>query len=156
MKITTKIRPFLWFDTQAREAAHFYCSLFPNSRIVREVKIADTPSGPIEIIDFELSGQPFQAMSAGPRFQFTEAISLVVLCEDQAEVDHYWHSLSAHPASEACGWLKDRYGLSWQIIPSEMTDMMASGDPAAVQRLTQAMLTMKKFHIAALRQAFTG
>lgn len=156
MKLGPGIHPHLWFDREAREAAEFYCSLFPNSRIVRALTLNNTPSGEVEIIEFELSGQPFQAMSAGPMFKFNEAISLVVRCETQDEIDHYWNALSAVPGAEACGWLKDRFGLSWQIVPAAMDDMMHGSDPAALGRITQAMLQMKKLDLAALRAAQAG
>jgi predicted 3-demethylubiquinone-9 3-methyltransferase (glyoxalase superfamily) len=156
MKLGPGIHPHLWFDREAREAAEFYCSLFPNSRIVRTLTLRDTPSGEVDVIDFELSGQPFQAMSAGPMFKFNEAISLVVRCETQDEIDHYWNALSAVPGAEACGWLKDRFGLSWQIVPAALDDMMHDSDPAALGRITQAILQMKKLDLAALRAAQAG
>ncbi len=156
MKLGPRIHPHFWFDREARKAAEFYCSLFPNSRIVRTLKLPDTPSGEVEIVDFELSGQPFQAMSAGPMFKLNEAISLVVGCETQDEIDYYWNALSAVPEAEACGWLKDRFGLSWQIVPAALDDIMHNADPAALDRVTQAILQMKKLDLAALLAAEAG
>lgn len=149
-----KIHPHLWFDQEAREAAEFYCAIFPGSRILATVTLHDTPSGTVEVVDFELAGQPFQAISAGPLFKFNEAISFVVRCETQAEIDRYWQHLSAVPEAEACGWVKDRYGLSWQIVPADLDRMMRCGDAAKVARVTQAMLKMKKLDLAALRAAY--
>ena len=159
-----KITPHLWFDKQAREAAEFYVSVFSNpfgsaqgeSKITGGTKLHDTPSGDAEVVTFELSGQPFMAISAGPYFKFNEAISFVVRCEDQKEIDYYWQKLSAVPESEQCGWLKDKYGLSWQIVPTVMDEMMASGDKEKIARVTQAFLKMKKFDIATLQKAYEG
>jgi predicted 3-demethylubiquinone-9 3-methyltransferase (glyoxalase superfamily) len=148
-----KIRPFLWFDSQAREAAHFYCSVFPNSRILREVVLPSTPSGKVEIIDFELAGLRFQSMSAGPLYKFSEAISFVVSCDTQQEIDHFWSHLSAHPAAEACGWCKDPFGVSWQIVPAILPQLMSQSSPEALSRLMHVMLPMKKLEIAPLQQA---
>lgn len=151
-----RITPYLWFDTQAREAASFYCSIFPDSEITNTTTLHDTPSGACDVVAFSLSGQSFMAISAGPYFQFTEAVSFMVNCETQEEIDYYWRSLSAVVEAEQCGWLKDRYGLSWQIVPAAMAEWMASGNPAVTARVTQAMLKMKKLDIATLRQAYDG
>ncbi len=151
-----KITPFLWFDKEAGEAAKFYASVFKDAKIKSVSKMTDTPSGTVEIVSLELFGQDFTLMSAGPLFKFTEAISFVVSCEDQAEVDYYWEKLSAVPASEQCGWLKDKYGLSWQIVPSVMGALIGDPDPEKAGRATQAMLKMKKLDIAALQKAHDG
>jgi len=151
-----RITPFLWFDTQAEEAARFYTSVFPNSKInhvARYDKAAAQASGRAEgsvmVIGFELDGQKFAALNGGPVFKFTEALSLVINCTDQAEIDHYWNTLSAGGDAKAqqCGWLKDKYGLSWQVVPTELAQLI--GNPKGMQ----AMLQMKKLDIAALREA---
>jgi predicted 3-demethylubiquinone-9 3-methyltransferase (glyoxalase superfamily) len=151
-----QITPHLWFDKEAKEAAEFYVTVFPNSRITHSSIIHDTPSGDCEIVSFELNGQSFMAISAGPLFKFNEAVSFMVPCETQAEVDYYWDKLSADPNAGQCGWTKDRYGLSWQVWPSVIGSMMKSGDKAKVARLTQAILKMRKFDIAQLEKAFGG
>lgn len=156
MNVIPKISPHLWFDKEAREAAEFYCSLFPDSRIIAVTRVPDTPSGDTDVVEFELAGQYFQAISAGPHFRFTEAISFVVRCDTQDEIDYYWQALSAVPEAEQCGWLKDRFGLSWQIVPAAMIEMMRSGDSAGIARVTQAFLKMKKFDLAALTAAYRG
>src|SRR5437762_3167452 len=151
-----KIKPFLWFDKEAGEAAKFYTSVFKGSKIISEKVMEDTPSGKVEVIAIELLGQEFTLMSAGPYFKFTEAISFVIDCEDQKEVDYYWAKLSAVPESEQCGWLKDRYGLSWQIVPSRMDEMLASGTEEQIARVTQAFLPMKKLDLGELERAYAG
>lgn len=151
-----KIVPHLWFDTQAKEAAEFYCSVFPDSKITSAVTLHDTPSGDAQTVTFALAGQPFMAISAGPYFQFNEAISFIVNCDTQAEIDYYWEKLSAVPEAEQCGWLKDKFGLSWQIVPSVMDEMMRSADAEQMARVTKAFLAMKKFDIAALQKAYDG
>lgn len=151
-----RITPHLWFDTQAKEAAAFYCSIFPNSRIVSETTLPDTPSGDAGVVSFELDGQPFMAISAGPHFTFNEAVSFMVPCETQEEIDRYWQQLSADPAAEQCGWLKDKFGLSWQIVPAELDEMLTRGTPEQIARVTRAFLPMKKFDLAALRKAYAG
>ena len=148
------ITPHLWFDKEAREAAEFYCSVFPNSKITNVTTLRDTPSGDSDIVSFELSGQPFMAISAGPLFKFNESISFMVYCDTQAEIDNYWKKLSAVPAAEQCGWLKDKYGLSWQIVPTDMDEMLQNGTPEQIGRVTQAFLKMKKFDIGELRRAY--
>ena len=150
------ITPHLWFDKEAREAAEFYCSVFPDSKITSLATLRDTPSGDCDVVSFELSGQPFMAISAGPLFQFNESISFMIYCETQAEIDDYWTKLSAVPAAEQCGWLKDRYGLSWQIVPTRMDEMMREGTSEQIARLTRAFLEMKKFDIAKLQAAYEG
>ncbi len=150
------IVPHLWFDKGAKEAAHFYCSIFPDSTITSITTVPGTPSGDCDIVSFTLSGQPFMAISAGPLFTFNESISFMVYCDTQEEIDHYWEKLSAVPEAEQCGWLKDKYGLSWQIVPSIMDTMMQDKDPERVSRVTQAFLHMKKFDLAALQRAYDG
>ncbi len=149
-------RTHLWFDKEAKEAAEFYCSVFPDSKVTNVTTLHDTPSGDCDVVSFELSGQPFMAISAGPLFKFNESISFIVPCETQAEIDRYWSKLSAVPEAEQCGWLKDRYGLSWQIVPTAMDEMMAAGTPEQLSRVTEAFLKMKKFDIAALQRAYEG
>lgn len=155
-----QITPHLWFTDRAEEAARFYVSIFPNSRVVRvERSAADTPSGPpgsVTIVDFALDGQPFVAMSAGPLDPFNHAVSFVIDCESQAEVDHYWDRLLDGGTPEQCGWLRDRYGLCWQIVPTVLGRMMADPDRQKAQRMTHAMLKMVKLDIAQLQQAFDG
>jgi predicted 3-demethylubiquinone-9 3-methyltransferase (glyoxalase superfamily) len=151
-----KIVPHLWYEKEAKEAAEFYVSVFPDSKITNVTTLHDTPSGDTDIVSFELFGQPFQAISAGPLFKFNESISFMVHCETQEEIDGYWEKLSAVPESEQCGWLKDKYGLSWQIVPSRMDEMLQNGTPEQVGRVTQAFLPMKKLDIAALERAYAG
>ena len=153
--VKQRITPFLWFDTQAEEAATFYCSIFPNSRIVtlvRYTKDAARSTGMKEgmamTVGFELDGQHFTALNGGPHFKFTEAVSFVVRCDDQAEVDHYWSKLTADGGQESqCGWLKDKFGLSWQIVPARLPELLKH--PKAMQ----AMMGMKKLDIAELERA---
>ena len=154
--IKQKIVPHLWYDKEAREAAEFYTSIFPDSKVTNITTLHDTPSGDADIVYFELFGQPFMAISAGPLFKFNEAISLMVYCETQDEIDRYWDKLSAVPDSEQCGWLKDKYGLSWQIVPTRMDEMLQGGTPDQVARVTQAFLPMKKLEIAPLEAAYKG
>ena len=156
-----KITPFLWYAKEAEEAAKFYTSIFPNSRVVRVSAMqSESPSGPpgsVKIVEFTLSGQNFTAMTAGSLDQFNHAISLVVNCEDQAEVDKYWNALlQGGGQAEECGWLKDRYGVSWQIVPTLMFDLLADPDKEKSKRATDAMMKMKKFDIAALKAAAEG
>jgi predicted 3-demethylubiquinone-9 3-methyltransferase (glyoxalase superfamily) len=155
--IKQKIVPHLWFDREAREAAELYTSLFDDSRITGTVTLHDTPSGSVETVTFELFGQEFMAISAGPLFRFNESISFIVRCASQEEIDRYWERLSGDGGQEGeCGWLKDRYGLSWQIVPAVMDEMMQTEDPQQLARVTQAFLKMKKFDIAALQRAYDG
>ncbi|MPY87538.1 MAG: VOC family protein [Luteitalea sp.] len=150
------ITPHLWFDKEAKEAAEFYCSIFPNSRITNVTTLRDTPSGDCDVVSFELAGQPFMAISAGPLFKFNESISFMVYCDTQEEIDRYWEKLSAVRAAEQCGWVKDKYGLSWQIVPTALDEMMRAGSSEQIARATQAFLKMKKFDLVALRQAYDG
>jgi predicted 3-demethylubiquinone-9 3-methyltransferase (glyoxalase superfamily) len=152
----------LWFDDQAEEAARFYTSIFENARIVTTThytkegaQVAGRPEGSVSTVAFELDGQPFAALNGGPIFQFNEAVSIVVHCASQQEVDHYWNALSkgGDEAAQQCGWLKDRYGVSWQIVPELLFELMADPDPEVVRRATEAMLKMKKFDVEALREA---
>jgi predicted 3-demethylubiquinone-9 3-methyltransferase (glyoxalase superfamily) len=151
-----KITPFLWFDKNLKEITDFYMSVFPEAKLTSNGALSDTPSGEVEMATLEIFGQELSLMTAGPMFKFTEAISFVVRCEDQAEIDYYWSKLSAVPAAEQCGWLKDKYGLSWQIVPTAMDKMMSSGDKEKIGRVTQAFLKMKKFDIKTLEEAFNG
>jgi predicted 3-demethylubiquinone-9 3-methyltransferase (glyoxalase superfamily) len=159
-KLGPKIMPHLWYAKEAEEAAAFYASIFPDSRVERVTAVpADTPSGPagsVKVVDFTLFGQPFQAMSAGPLDPFNHAISLVVLCDDQAELDRYWDALLEGGTAEACGWLKDKYGVSWQIVPAGFAEIMADPDRDKVRRATEAMLKMVKLDFAALQAAYEG
>ena len=151
-----KITPFLWFDTQAEEAAKFYISTFPNSRIVTVARYGDAgpgPKGSVMTVVFELDGQRMIALNGGPQFKFTEAISLSVDCKTQEEIDAYWEKLSDGGEKGPCGWLKDRYGLSWQVNPAVLGEMLADPDPKKAKRVMQAMLKMKKIDIAALEAA---
>lgn len=155
-----KIHPHLWFADKAEEAARFYASIFPDSS-VDDVTVmpTDTPSGPVgavTVVEFTLAGQPFMAMSAGPLDDFNHAISLMVMCEDQAEIDRYYDPLAKGGQIEPCGWLKDRYGVSWQITPRVLNEMMKAPDKAAAKRALDAMLKMKKLDVAALQRAFDG
>lgn len=151
------ITPHLWFDTQAREAAEFYTSIFPDSRVMNVTTLHDTPSGSADVVTFELAGQQFMAISAGPIFTFNESVSFIVKCDTQDEIDSYWEQLTADGGQEGvCGWLKDKYGLSWQVVPAAMDEMMDGRDPEALARVTQAFLTMKKFDLAALQRAYDG
>ena len=152
------IVPHLWFTDNAVEAANFYVSLFPDSRVDSVTPIpADTPSGPagsVPVVEFTLAGQPFMAISAGPLDPFNHAISFMVNCGTQAEIDRLWDALSAGGSVEMCGWLKDRYGVSWQIVPAALSDMMKDPDRERARRVTEAMLRMQKFDIAQLEQAY--
>ena len=151
-----QITPHLWFDKEAKQAAEFYVSIFPNSKIMSATTVHNTPSGDADIVSFVLNGQPFMAISAGPMFKFSEAISFIIPCESQEEIDNYWSKLSADPKAEQCGWLKDKFGLSWQVVPTAMNEMMSKGTPEQIARVTQAFLKMKKFDIATLEKAYKG
>ena len=149
-----KITPFLWFDTQAEEAMKFYTSIFKNSKILSTMP---GPDGKVMTGTFELNGQEFMALNAGPQFKFTEAISFFVNCENQEEVDYYWNKLIEGGGEESmCGWLKDKYGLSWQIIPKALGEMFGDKNRAKAGRAIQAMLQMKKIDMKKLQQAFEG
>ena len=153
-KIEKKIVTHLWFDREAKEAANFYCSVFSDSKITNVRTIHDTPSGDCDVVSFTIFGQPFIAISAGPLFKFNESISFMVYCDTQDEIDYYWEKLSAVPEAEQSGWLKDKYGLSWQIIPSIFDEMMQSSNSRKVHSVTQVFLKMKKIDIAALQSAY--
>ena len=154
-----KITPFLWFDQQAEQAANFYVSLFKNSKILgvsRYGEGARRPAGMAMIVTFQMDGQEFMALNGGPEFKFTEAVSLFVNCETQAEVDMYWEKLSAGGEKGQCGWLKDRFGLSWQIVPTALGELMGGPDPERSRRVMEALLKMSKIDIAMLRNAYEG
>lgn len=155
-----KIYTHLWYAEKAEEAAKFYASVFPDSRVDRVTTMySDSPSGPggsVKVVDFTLLGQRFQAMSAGPHHDFNDAVSIVVECEDQAELDRYWDALREGGKPMQCGWLIDRYGLRWQIVPAVLDKMMSEPDPARSKRVTDAMLKMIKLDIAALEKAYRG
>ncbi len=141
-----KITPFLWFDDQAQEAAEFYCSLFKNSKILSTSEMT---------VEFELEGLSFMGLNGGPNFQFTEAISFFVLCKNQVEVDHFWSGLTSNGGQESqCGWLKDRFGLSWKNVPQRIMEMMQTGTPAQTKRVMEVMMPMKKMIIAEFERAF--
>ena len=145
---TSKITPFLWFDKNLKEITSFYKSVFPSATITSNGELSDTPSGNVEMATMEILGQKLSMMTAGPMFKFNEAISFVINCDNQEEIDYYWNALTANGGQESqCGWLKDKYGLSWQIVPSMMNELMSSGDKEKTARITQAFLKMKKFDI---------
>ena len=155
----TKIYPFFWYAKEAEAAAKFYASVFPNSRVDRVVTMqSESPSGPpgsVKVVDFTLFGQKFQAMTAGPHHDFNDAISMVVECDDQAELDRYWSALLSNGGQpQACGWLIDRFGLRWQIVPAVLVKMMADPDPVRSKRVSDAMLQMIKLDIAELEKAY--
>ena len=162
-RITQKITPFLWFDGQAEEAVSFYTSIFKGSKIggvtrynEEVAKVAGRPKGSVMTIGFELAGQKFTALNGGPEFKFTEAVSFVVNCETQDEIDEFWEKLSAGGQKSQCGWLKDKYGLSWQITPVLLLEYLQDKDPQKVQRAMHAMLQMSKLDIKKLTQAYEG
>ncbi len=159
------ITPCLWFDDQAEQAARFYTGIFRNSRIVSTSRygkegyeVHGRPAGTVMTVEFELDGQPFTALNGGPVFKFNEAISFQINCETQEEVDHYWNSLSegGDERAQQCGWLKDKFGLSWQVVPTVLSGLLKDPDPAKAGRATQAMLQMKKFDIERLKRAHAG
>src|SRR5438105_4228266 len=155
----SKIFPFLWYAKEAEQAAKFYASIFPDSRVDRVTPLlSESPSGPpgsVKVVDFTLLGQRFQAMTAGPHHEFNDAISMFVLCDDQAELDRYWNALiEGGGKAQACGWLIDRFGLRWQIVPAILDELMRDKDPARSKRVTDAMLQMVKLDIAALEKAY--
>ena len=161
-----KITPFLWFDDQAEEAANFYTSIFKNSRVgnilrygeeAARVSESGRPVGSVLTIEFEIAGQKFVALNGGPQFKFNESVSFVVNCETQDEVDYFWAKLTSHGGEEsACGWLKDKYGLSWQITPTVLIDMLHDKDPQKAERVMKAMLQTKKIDIEKLKVAYAG
>ena len=161
MKAKQKIFPFLWYAKDAEAAASFYASIFPDSRVDRVTPmLSESPSGPpgsVKVVDFTLFGQPFQAMTAGPHHEFNDAISLTVVCEDQAELDRYWTALIEGGGKPvACGWLNDRWGVRWQIVPRILDEMMRDPDPARSKRASDAMMKMVKLDIAELKKAYEG
>jgi predicted 3-demethylubiquinone-9 3-methyltransferase (glyoxalase superfamily) len=159
----SQITPFLWFDKEAEEAANYYISVFPNSKITdmsrydeNSAKVSNMEPGTVLTIAFELNGQEFNALNGGPIFKFNESISFVIHCETQAEVDNYWGKLSAVPESEQCGWCKDKFGVSWQIVPNVLPKLLSDKDPEKSGRAMKAMLQMKKLDIVKLQAAFDG
>jgi len=156
----SKITPFLWFDNNLDEAIKFYTSIFENSKLLYEVKYGENgpgPKGTIMTATFELEGQKFMGLNGGPMFKFTEAISLFIACENQEEIDYYWNALTANGGKESvCGWLKDKFGLSWQIVPTALGRLMNDPDPAKAQRVMGAMMQMTKIDIAGLQKAYDG
>jgi predicted 3-demethylubiquinone-9 3-methyltransferase (glyoxalase superfamily) len=158
-----KITSCLWFDTEAEEAARFYVSVFPNSKVGtiarfnREGKeIHGKDAGSVMTVEFEINGQPFLALNGGPQFKFSEAISFQIHCETQDEIDYFWSKLTEGGTEVQCGWLKDKFGLSWQVVPSMLAKMLSGGSPEQSERVTKAFLQMKKFDIAALDRAYDG
>jgi len=160
-----RIAPCLWFDNQAEEAAKFYVAAFKNSKIVRVARypkagqeIHKRPEGSVMTVEFELDGQPFTALNGGPEFKFSEAVSLQVICKNQAEIDHHWSHLSkgGDPKAQQCGWLKDKFGLSWQVIPAVLPDMLKDHESSKAQRAMEALLRMKKIDISELERAVAG
>ena len=163
--MNARIRPCLWFDDQAEEAARFYTGIFPNSRILLITRYGEVghevhgrPAGSVMTVDFELDGQRFTALNGGPVFRFNEAVSLQVMCATQEEVDYYWERLGegGDPAARQCGWLKDRYGLSWQVVPEGMDEMLRDETSPGYGRAMEAVLGMKKLDIAEIRRAYEG
>ena len=162
-QIRQRITPFLWYDDNAEEAAKFYVSVFANSRIVAVSRYdADTakavgrPPGSVMTVSFELSGQTFTALNGGPTFKLNEAVSFVVNCDGQEEVDHYWNTLAAGGQEVECGWVKDKFGLSWQIIPTGLMEMLQDKDPAKSARVMAAVMKMKKLDLPTLQRAYEG
>jgi predicted 3-demethylubiquinone-9 3-methyltransferase (glyoxalase superfamily) len=155
-----KITPFLWFDKQAEEAAQFYVSIFKNSKILNVSRYGDAgpgPKGSVMVVNFQIAGQEFTALNGGPLFKFSEAFSFVVNCENQQEVDEYWSKLTSGGGQESqCGWLKDKFGFSWQIVPTALAKLMSDKEPAKASRVMQALLQMKKIDIATLEEAAKG
>ncbi|HJR59915.1 MAG TPA: VOC family protein [Vicinamibacterales bacterium] len=165
MHVSHRIAPCLWFDTRAEEAAAFYVSVFKNSKIVRVARypkagqeVHKRPEGSVMTVEFELDGQPFTALNGGPEFKFNEAVSLQVICKNQEEIDHYWNKLSkdGDPGAQQCGWLKDKYGLSWQVIPAALLDLLKDHESTKAQRAMEALLRMKKIDITELERAAAG
>jgi predicted 3-demethylubiquinone-9 3-methyltransferase (glyoxalase superfamily) len=158
-----RITPCLWFDSEAEEAANFYCSVFKDSRINDVTRygnegqdITGKKPGTVMVVAFELNGIPFVALNGGPQFKFSEAISFQIPCKTQDEIDHYWSKLSEGGQEGPCGWLKDKFGLSWQVVPTVLTEMLSRGEPKKADRVTKAFLQMKKFDIEALERAYAG
>jgi len=156
---TPKITPFLWFDTQAEQAAEFYTSIFKDSKILETSRYGDAgpgPKGSVMVVRFQIAGMEVTALNGGPRFKFSEAFSFVVSCDNQQEIDEYWGKLTAGGQESMCGWLKDKFGFSWQIVPRQMGKLMSPKDPQQAGRVMQALLQMKKLDIAKLEQAADG
>jgi predicted 3-demethylubiquinone-9 3-methyltransferase (glyoxalase superfamily) len=152
-----EITPFIWFEKGAKEAAQFYVKVFGRRSKIKDIStVRDTPSGTVEVVTLELAGQELMLMAAGPFRKINEAISFVVNCETQKEVDHFWNGLSREGEKGQCGWLKDRYGVSWQVVPTVLAKLMNDRDPVRAGRVTQAMLKMRKLDIAKLKAAYTG
>lgn len=154
-----RISPCLWFDTQAEDAANFYAGIFKNSKITSVSYYGEAgplPAGTVMVVTFELDGVEFIALNGGPVFKFSEAVSLSIGCASQAEVDHYWSALTKGGEEGPCGWLKDKFGLSWQVVPLEFADLMRSSDARRVKQMTEAMMTMKKLDLAALKAAYSA
>ena len=160
MAIQQRITPFLWFDNQAEEAAKLYCSIFKNSEMGQTVRYGDVgpgPKGQVMIVTFKIDGQEFTALNGGPRFKFDEAVSFVINCESQEEMDYYWDNLTADGGQESqCGWLKDKFGLSWQIVPTIITELMSDEDPEKAGRVMQAVMQMKRLDLQKLVDAAAG
>ena len=155
-----KITPFLWFDDNADEAVAFYSAIFPDARVIEEQRYpegAPGPTGSLMTATFELAGQRFVALNGGPAFGFTEAVSFFIRCDSAEEVDHYWEALLADGGQPSqCGWLKDKFGLSWQVVPAKLTQYLSDPDPVKAQRVMQAMLQMSKIEVSALDAAYAG
>ena len=154
-----KITPFLWFDDKAEEAVNFYVSLFQNSKVINVARYGDggpRPKGTVMTVVFQLNGQEFVALNGGPHFKFTEAVSFVVNCETQEEVDRFWEKLSEGGKKDRCGWLKDKYGLSWQIVPTILGELITDKDPRKAERVMQAIEKMHKLQIEGLKRAYQG
>jgi predicted 3-demethylubiquinone-9 3-methyltransferase (glyoxalase superfamily) len=165
MKLKYPLQPCLWFDTQGEDAAKLYCSVFPNSKITQVTRYGETGKevhgqkpGSVMTVQFELNGQPFTALNGGPHFKHSEAVSFEIHCDTQAEIDHYWSKLGegGDPKAQQCGWVKDKFGLSWQVVPKMLIDMMDKIGTPAGQRAFAAMLKMKKLDIAQLEKAYKG
>ncbi len=157
--ITQKITPFLWYDTQAEEAANHYVSIFKNSKVTAVTRYGESgpgKKGSVMTVTFELDRQEFTALNAGPQFPFTEAVSFVVNCDSQEEIDYFWEKLSAGGKEVQCGWLKDKFGLCWQIVPAEFFKMISNGTPEQLDRVMTAMMQMVKMDLAKLKQAYDG
>ena len=158
-----KIAPCLWFDTQAEQAAQFYCSVFKNAKITQVSRYPEAgqqihkkPAGSVMVVVFEIDGIPFTALNGGPNFKFGEAISFQIMCETQADIDYYWRALSEGGEEGPCGWLKDKFGLSWQVVPSAIPRMMSDPDANKSARVMNAFMTMKKLDLAAIERAYAG
>ena len=165
MGLVSRITPCLWYADAAEEAAGTYCAIFPRSRIVRmlrydaaSARAANRPKGSVLTVEFELDGQGFTALNGGPLFRFNESVSFVVRCDTQAEIEHYWDALSkgGDPMAQQCGWLKDRFGVSWQVVPAALPDWLADADPARAARVMRAMLAMRRLDLAPLQAAYDG